>query len=162
MSPCLEPRGEKEGEAPLALTRYPQLAHLRPRNDVEQVRKRDSRLGHLRRLRPWHGNFDPWGSLAHQKARSGVGLRAKFILVRPTSDRRRQGSRPSAFDKEDAPPKRGIVGPSGGFGLLVDGALGELGEGLISSLLFLKGFLEQRDGIFKAKLFRPSDKCSVT
>ena len=37
-----------------------------------------------------------------------------------------------------APPKRGIVGPSGGFGLLVDGALSDLGEGFISSLLFLK------------------------
>jgi hypothetical protein len=49
--------------------------------------------------------------------------------------------------------------PSGGFGLLVDGALGD--EGFISSLLFLQYLLQKRHGVFKAKLFRPSDEGPV-
>ena len=70
--------------------------------------------------------------------RSGVGLRDENHFG--TSDfRPAEAAGPSTRRlTRRAPPKRGIVRPSGGFGLLVDGALGDLGEGFISSLLFLK------------------------
>src|SRR3954469_22621697 len=45
--------------------------------------------------------------------------------------------------------------------LLVDGALGDLGEGFISSLLLLQCLLQKRHGVFKTKLFRPSDERPV-
>jgi hypothetical protein len=103
----------------------------------------------------------PWGSLAHQKARSGrngtSGARIVWLVSRPAEA---GGPSPRSLTRR-APPKRGIEEPSGGFGLLVDGALGNLGEGFISSLLFLKCLLEKRHGVFKAKLFRPSDKRPV-
>jgi len=41
-------------------------------------------------------------------------------------------------DRENAPPEGGAFAALGGFGLLIDGALSDLGEGFISSLLFLK------------------------
>ena len=48
-----------------------------------------------------------------------------------------------------------------GFRLLVDGALGNLSECFVSGLLFLEGLLQKRHGVFKAKLFRPSDERTV-
>ena len=37
---------------------------------------------------------------------------------------------------------------------LVNGALGDLGKGFVSRLLFLQCLLQKRHGVFKAKLFR--------
>src|SRR6478609_8025613 len=61
---------------------------------------------------------------------------------------------------EESPAER-IKEPSGGFGVLVNGALGDLGKGFVSRLLFLQCLLQKRHGVFKAKLFRPSDERPV-